>query len=226
MILWISVMILSKMRSQNNQHKFNVSIHQHPVSESVHPGDTVTLLCSVLSERRTPEIRMFWFRSDSGKSVPEIIYTRHRSNQCEIDSFMQSCTYSLTKIIVNQTDTGTYYCAVITCGRILFGDGTKINMIKQVDPVVIVLGVLLGVCVAIISSQAVLSHKKERYNCNREKELRDIKKEQPSSQDCDAVHLNYAALHFKKGKTKRERMKGEPPRDSVFTSVNCQLTTT
>ncbi|XP_052005701.1 tyrosine-protein phosphatase non-receptor type substrate 1-like [Xyrauchen texanus] len=114
--------------SQNNQHKFNVSIHQHPVSVSVYPGDTVTLLCSVSSKHTTADMTMFWFRSDSGKSVPEIIYTRNQSDQCEIDTFKQNCTYNLSKNIVSQTDTGTYYCALVTCGTILFGNGSKTKM--------------------------------------------------------------------------------------------------
>ncbi|XP_051505139.1 uncharacterized protein LOC127412637 [Myxocyprinus asiaticus] len=218
--------------SQNNQHKFNVSIHQHPVTESVYPGVTVTLLCSVLSKHTTADMKMFWFRSDSGKSVPEIMYTRNQSDQCEIDTFRQSCTYNLSKNIVSQKDTGTYYCAVVTCGKILFENGTKTNMgcadrpslsynisyVQPMDPVVIVLGELLGVCMALITIQAVLSHKKKRHYFNTV--LQDIEKEHPSSQDCDAVLLNYTAIHFKERKIRRGRVKGEVPQDSVYTSVN------
>ncbi|XDV37408.1 hypothetical protein PO909_007012 [Leuciscus waleckii] len=130
----------------------------------VHSGDTVTLMCSVLSEYNTADIRMFWFRSESGKS--EILYTQNKS---ETDS-AQNCTFSLSKNIVSQVDTGTYYCAVVTCGKILFGNGTKLNMVKPVDPLVMILSVLLGVCVVVITAQAILSHKKEKYYCNKEKE--------------------------------------------------------
>lgn len=113
--------------SQNNQYK-SVSVLQHPVSEPVQSGDTVTLLCSVLSEYNTADIRMFWFRSESGKS--EILYTHNQSNYCETDS-ARNCTFSLSKNIVSQMDAGTYYCAVVTCGKILFGNGTNINMGKS-----------------------------------------------------------------------------------------------
>ncbi|XP_058654230.1 novel immune-type receptor 13 isoform X2 [Onychostoma macrolepis] len=146
--------------------KNKVSVLQHPVSEPVRSGDTVTLQCSVLYERSTTDIRMFWFRSDSGKSFPEILYTYNQSNQCETDS-TRSCTFKLSKNISSQMDTATYYCAVVTCGKILFGNGTQINIIKPVDPLVIILSVLLGVCIIVITAQAVLSHKKERYYNNK-----------------------------------------------------------
>lgn len=113
--------------SHNNQYKSSVAVLQHPESETVHSGDTVTLMCSVLSEYNTADIRMFWFRSESGKS--EILYAQNQSNHCETDS-ARKCTFSLSKNIVSQMDTGTYYCAVVTCGNILFGNGTKLNMGK------------------------------------------------------------------------------------------------
>lgn len=106
-----------------------MSVLQHPESEPVRSGDTVTLQCSVLYEHSNTDLRMFWFRSDSGQSVPEILYTSNQSNQCETDS-TRSCTFKLFKNIHSQMDTGTYYCAVVTCGKILFGNGTRINMSK------------------------------------------------------------------------------------------------
>ncbi|XP_039504452.1 novel immune-type receptor 13 isoform X2 [Pimephales promelas] len=170
--------------SQNNQYKSHVSVLQHPESETVHSGDTVTLMCSVLSEYNTADIRMFWFRSEFGKS--EILYTQNQSNHCETDS-ARNCTFSLSKNIVSPMDTGAYYCAVVTCGKILFGNGTKLNMVKPIDPMVIILGVLLGACVVVITAQAILSHKKEKYYCNKEKGLEDTEKEHPTSQKISRV---------------------------------------
>lgn len=132
MILYISDVVLCikclhvYLGSHKNQYKSSVSVLQHPESEAVHTGDTVTLMCSVLSEYNTVDIRMFWFRSESGKS--EILYTQNQNNHCETDS-ARNCTFSLSKNI-SQMDTGTYYCAVVTCGKILFGNGTKLNMGK------------------------------------------------------------------------------------------------
>ncbi|XP_026103970.1 uncharacterized protein LOC113075460 [Carassius auratus] len=205
--------------SQNHRYESKVTVLQHPVSEPVQSGDTVTLRCSVLYEHSTKDIRMFWFRSDSGQSVPEILHTHNYSNQCETDS-TQSCTFKLSKNISSQMDTGTYYCAVVTCGKILFGNGTNINMVKPVDPLVIILGVLLGICVVVITAQAISSFKKEKYYNSKEKMLQDTEKEHPSSQDHDAVMLSYAALHFKKANNRRVRRKGETPQESVYSQIN------
>ncbi|KAI7801786.1 putative immune-type receptor 13 precursor [Triplophysa rosa] len=203
---------------KDTRHELYVSVLQRPASVSVHSGDTVMLMCSVLSERTSEDIRMFWFRSDSEKSVPQIIYTYNQSDQCEIDSATQNCTNNLYKDIVSQTDAGMYYCALITCGKILFGNGTKIHVEKSVESIVIILGVLLGVCVVVIITQAVSYHKKQRHYYNREN-VQDTDKEHPSSQDCDAVHLHYAAPHFKE--VKNRRMKGkEAPLDSVYSQLN------
>ncbi|XP_067313428.1 novel immune-type receptor 13 isoform X2 [Pseudorasbora parva] len=202
--------------SQNHQYKSNVSVLQHPVSEPVQSGDTVTLLCSVLSEYTATDIRMFWFRSESGKS--EILYTQNQSKTCETDP-APSCTFTLSKNIVSQMDTGTYYCAVVTCGKIIFGNGTNINIVKPVDPLVMILAVLLGVCVVVITAQAILSHKKDRYYCNKEKGPKDTEKEHPTSQDHDVVELSYAALHFKEKKNRRVRRKEETSQDCVYNQI-------
>nr|XP_055034462.1 immunoglobulin kappa light chain-like [Misgurnus anguillicaudatus] len=204
------------LKGSQNQQKFNVSVIQHPGSATVHPGESVSLLCSVLSELTTAEMRMFWIRSDSEKSAPQIIYTRNQSDQCEIKSATQNCTYNLSKDIFSQTDAGIYYCALITCGKIFFGNGTKINMEKPVDFIVIILGVLLGVCVVVITVQAASSHKQERY-CNREN-VQDFENEHPSSQGCEAVNLHYAAPHFKEGKNRKARHKDT--QESVYSQLN------
>ncbi|CAB1345277.1 unnamed protein product [Coregonus sp. 'balchen'] len=62
-----------------------------------------------------------------------IIYTHgDRSDQCEkspeAGSPTQSCVYNLPKRNLSLSDTGTYYCAVASCGEILFGNGTKLEI--------------------------------------------------------------------------------------------------
>ncbi|XP_056327643.1 uncharacterized protein LOC130240236 [Danio aesculapii] len=203
--------------SINNQHKSNVSVVQHPASQSVRSGDALTLICSVLSEHSTENIKMFWFRHDSGeKPVPEILYTHNQSLQCEKD-FTHSCTFNLSINTVRQMDTGTYYCAVATCGKILFGNGTKINMVEPVDPLLIILCVLLGVCVVVIIAQIISSHNKERQYS---KGLRNSERQHPSNQEQDTGQLNYAALNVIERKHRRVHRKAETPQDSVYSQVN------
>uniref|UniRef100_A0A8D0AF68 Ig-like domain-containing protein n=1 Tax=Sander lucioperca TaxID=283035 RepID=A0A8D0AF68_SANLU len=137
--------------NDRNQQKA-VYVKQSPETESVKPGDSVTLQCSLLSKTKgntdqcPGEHSVYWFRSGSGESHPGIIYT-HSDEEEE-----RSCVYSLSKTIQNSSDTGTYYCAVVTCGEILFGEGTKVETRSQLEPVVLVLGVLLACCVTVIAA--------------------------------------------------------------------------
>uniref|UniRef100_A0A3P8NKD1 Ig-like domain-containing protein n=1 Tax=Astatotilapia calliptera TaxID=8154 RepID=A0A3P8NKD1_ASTCA len=95
------------------------------------PGDTMTLQCSVFSDsdnKTCPgDLNILWVREGSDKSLPNIIYTdKNRSNECEKRSDHQkTCVYRFSKN-VSSSDAGTYYCAVATCGEILFGSGTTV----------------------------------------------------------------------------------------------------
>ncbi|XP_042349199.1 uncharacterized protein LOC121948028 [Plectropomus leopardus] len=126
-------------------------LKQSPETESVQLGDSVNLQCSLLSknEENTDECpgehRVYWFRSGSGGTHPSIIYTHSEERE------ERSCFYSLTKTIQSSSDTGTYYCAVVTCGEILFGEGTKVETRQHWDPVVSILSILLALCVIVIA---------------------------------------------------------------------------
>ncbi|XP_064181736.1 uncharacterized protein LOC135249945 isoform X2 [Anguilla rostrata] len=106
---------------------------QQPESESVQPGDSVTLQCTVHTETCAGEHSVYWFRQGSGESPPGIISTHGtRSDECQRSSGAvsptQSCVYNFPKRNLSPSDAGTYYCAVATCGEILFGNGTKLNV--------------------------------------------------------------------------------------------------
>ncbi|XP_047441679.1 signal-regulatory protein beta-2-like [Mugil cephalus] len=111
------------------------------VSDTVRPGDSVTLQCSVLSDSENKtcpgDLSVFWFRAGS-QTHPNIIYTDgDMSNKCEKRSETQKrCVYSFSKD-VSSSDAGTYYCAVATCGEILFGNGTKLETGSELVALVI-----------------------------------------------------------------------------------------
>ncbi|KAG9272285.1 hypothetical protein AMEX_G13256, partial [Astyanax mexicanus] len=199
----------------------NILVLQTPVSSSVPSGEAVNLQCTVLSEIRSAELRVFWFRSAAGSSFPEIIFTHHNnssssnnsSRQCEINS-----VYNFSKIIGNDNNTGIFYCAVQTCGRIIIGNGTTVNLVWPLDPVVMCLGAAVGVCVVVISVQAAINRKKKicEHCIGTFIQIFKITYEQ------DAEELNYAALNFSERKTKRTRkLKKEKSEDMLYSTVRC-----
>ncbi|XP_045578503.1 uncharacterized protein isoform X2 [Salmo salar] len=52
----------------------SMSVVQHPLSESVQPGNSVTLNCTIHTETCSGEHRAYWFRHGSGETRPGIIY--------------------------------------------------------------------------------------------------------------------------------------------------------
>uniref|UniRef100_A0A8C3A8H1 Ig-like domain-containing protein n=1 Tax=Cyclopterus lumpus TaxID=8103 RepID=A0A8C3A8H1_CYCLU len=109
---------LLAVNGKNQERSFYVK--QSPLTESVQPGDSVTLQCSLVSRNKEDRVQcpgehsVHWFRSGSGESHTGFIHT-HSDAQEE-----RSCDFSLSKTIHNSSDTGTYYCAVATCGKIHF----------------------------------------------------------------------------------------------------------
>ncbi|KAM9470388.1 uncharacterized protein Hap1MRO34_012368 [Clarias gariepinus] len=127
-----------------------VSVSQSSVLDSVPAGASVTLQCSVLSESRAAELQVLWFRAAPPQSHPQIIYTHHNSShQCESGSSTHTCVYNFSKNIYSHNDTGTYYCAVAACGKIIFGNGTRVQLEKSLDTLMISL-IALGVFVLIV----------------------------------------------------------------------------
>ncbi|XP_062855694.1 uncharacterized protein LOC134318687 [Trichomycterus rosablanca] len=139
--------------SVTGDQEFSISVFQN--SELDSEGSSVNLQCSVLSESRTAELEVLWFRSSAPQSRPQIIYTHQNSSshQCKKSSSTYSCVYNFSKNILN--DTGTYYCAVAMCGKIIFGNGTTVQL-ASVDYLWKFLAVALVVCITVIIVQSVL----------------------------------------------------------------------
>ncbi|XP_047441771.1 uncharacterized protein LOC125008530 [Mugil cephalus] len=112
----------------------DTAVTQYIQSDPVHPGDPVSLQCSVLSDSEkntcTEDHRVYWFRAGSDRSDHGLIYAqRNSTEECEQSTDAPSvkrCVYSFSKDM-SSSDAGTYYCAVATCGEILFGNGTKLD---------------------------------------------------------------------------------------------------
>nr|CAD59050.1 novel immune-type receptor 1c, allele 4 [Danio rerio]CAE17641.1 novel immune-type receptor 1c, allele 4 [Danio rerio] len=122
----------------------NTTVHQSLI-DTVDPGDSVNLQCSIFTESCAKNHSVYWFKQSSGH--PEgVIYTKgERNDRCKnsTESQTQSCVYSLHKNNISHSDSGIYYCAVDQCGEILFGRGTQLNIRENYDfnPVLLALGI-------------------------------------------------------------------------------------
>uniref|UniRef100_A0A674EDS4 Uncharacterized LOC115194322 n=1 Tax=Salmo trutta TaxID=8032 RepID=A0A674EDS4_SALTR len=169
----------------------NMPVIHQLVSESVQPGESVTLNCTIHIETCAGEHSVYWFRHGSGESHPGIIYTHgDRSDQCEKSlesgSPTQSCVYNLLKRNLSLSDAGTYYCAVGSCGEILFGSGTKLNIEGSVSRNTFILHVLYKL--------SDLACKTKLLFC--------------SSQSQDADSLHYVALNLSNKTNRSRRQRG------------------
>uniref|UniRef100_A0A671SN61 Ig-like domain-containing protein n=1 Tax=Sinocyclocheilus anshuiensis TaxID=1608454 RepID=A0A671SN61_9TELE len=121
-----------------------------------HIRDSVNLHCSVLTEKCVGNHSVYWFRHESGDTHAGIIYKHGNMNdQCEKssekDSHVQSCIYNLSKKNLGLSDAGTYYCAVATCGEILFGNGSRLEIGGEKNvPVLVATNILWLVIIAIL----------------------------------------------------------------------------
>ncbi|XP_076595890.1 signal-regulatory protein beta-2-like [Chaetodon auriga] len=190
------------VNDHKNQQK-SVYVKQSPETESVKPGGSMTLQCSLLSRNKDNTVQcpgehsVYWFRAGSGGSHPSIIYTNSSDEEEE-----RSCVYSLSQTVRDSSDTGTYYCAVVTCGQILFGEGTQVETREELCPLVIVLGTLLTCCVIVIVA-LIMNQKPVCGQCKREHAEHDRSAEaQPNNLDGEAAS-NYVTLAFPSRKRER-----------------------
>ncbi|KAM9426081.1 uncharacterized protein KZ484_016105 [Pholidichthys leucotaenia] len=91
--------------------------------ETIWPGGPVTLNCTVQTGSCDGEHNVYWF-TDSEESHPGLIYT-HDGCDRKPNTKGNTCDYTLP--VKNMNNSRTYYCAVASCGHILFGNGTKLH---------------------------------------------------------------------------------------------------
>ncbi|XP_024864886.1 junctional adhesion molecule A-like [Kryptolebias marmoratus] len=184
------------------------SVLEQPVSDSVQPGNSVTLNCTLLTGTSDGEHSAYWFK-DSGKSHLGMLYTSSR--QCVRSSEWGSpalrCVYSLSKRNVSLFDAGTYYCAVASCGQILFGTGTRLsvegNQQLLVHGVVAALVVSLIANIILCSSLCHVSRRKKLHSKGSHHQPETT----PDPENEGFTVVQYAALDFKKRQDRSSRQK-------------------
>ncbi|XP_034471281.1 immunoglobulin kappa light chain-like isoform X1 [Hippoglossus hippoglossus] len=178
-------------------------------SESIQPGGSVTLSCTVHTGTCDGEHSVYWFKN-SEEPQPGLIYTHgDRNDQCERkpDTQTHSCVYNLSMERLNRSHAGTYYCAVSACGHIVFGDGTKLEFDDEVNWLVYFLSGALGFTISLLL--AVLLYKINKRRCWRCSESR-TQPSSPSTTNAEgnqhADDLHYAALNVNvSSRSRRQR---------------------
>ncbi|KAI4901894.1 hypothetical protein NFI96_031882 [Prochilodus magdalenae] len=194
--------------------QLNISVLQTPVQGPVSPGESVTLQCTVLSEVRAADLRVLWFRAAAGQSFPEIIYTHQNSSsrQCEISSSTHSSVYSFSRNILNHHHTGTYYCAVAAFGKIIFGNGTAVELNSHDHQSMLI--VIMGVALVLSVMGNIWSWMSASCSGKSSQSVSNSFSEVLLDKDTYAEEFDVTALLFS------EKMKRSALEENVFTRVS------
>ncbi|XP_034092097.1 uncharacterized protein LOC117559439 isoform X2 [Gymnodraco acuticeps] len=173
------------------------SVHQS-TSEIIQSGDSVTLNCTVHTGSCDGEHSLYWFKHS--EDSPGLLYTRGgRNDQCERKPNTQThtCEYILPMESLNPSHAGTYYCAVASCGHILFGNGTKLDFEDEVDSLVYFLSGALAFNSILVVLLAFLVYTMKKINSCQSTES-EARLSTPFTANAegyrDANCLHYAAL--------------------------------
>uniref|UniRef100_A0A4W6BPQ0 Ig-like domain-containing protein n=1 Tax=Lates calcarifer TaxID=8187 RepID=A0A4W6BPQ0_LATCA len=199
-------------------------VHQSE-SETIQPGGSVTLNCTVHTGTCDGEHSVYWFKS-SEESHPGLIYTHgDRNDQCERKPNTQThtCVYNLPMKNLSFSHAGTYYCAVASCGHILFGNGTKLDIEDEVDSLVLLYflsGALTFTTILSVLLAFLLCKINKRNSCqSQESQARFSAHSTTNVELCqDEDNLHYAALSVNLPNRSR-RQRDNTENDCVYSSV-------
>ncbi|XP_018941324.1 novel immune-type receptor 4a [Cyprinus carpio] len=189
------------------------AVIQQSVLGVIKPGSNVTLRCSVEVKMCEKGIQLvYWYRRSSETIHPGMVYTHgDMNNECEKNSAasspMQSCLYKLPKMNVSLSDAGIYYCAVVICDEVLFGNGTTLVIEDEFNSermpyfIIIGLAVLCTVSFTINILLCIPLRRKDRTPQQIQTTNDDTTRVQYRNTD----DINYAALDLstKRGQRKR-----------------------
>ncbi|XP_028285559.1 uncharacterized protein LOC114451184 [Parambassis ranga] len=199
---------------------------QQPASDSVQPGSSTTLNCTVVNGSREGEDYVYWFRKDSQSSHIGVMYIHTHSSsssKCVTSSGSpaQSCMYSLSKRNVSLSDAGTYYCAVASCGEILFGRGTTLTVGGKLEGRFLLYYVVASLVVSVIMNiiLAAMLCKMAKHLCSEGSHPQLSTSEYTSdTQNEEVTTVQYAALEFKKRQSASSRPR-RTEEDTIYSGV-------
>ncbi|XP_032439517.1 immunoglobulin kappa light chain-like [Xiphophorus hellerii] len=203
----------------------NVQTLVHQVeSEAVQPGGHVTLTCTAETGSCDGEHSVYWFRNN-GESVPGLLYSRRgRNDQCgqKTQERTRSCRYSLLLQNLTGSQAGTYYCAVASCGHIVFGNGTKLGFKDEVNSMHLLTGALAFTSFLSFLQALLLFRIYRRKNSNTSEphsRLSHPDTRTAESEDQDEEDLQYAGLRLQKVYTSTGQDQRNEMIDCVYSAI-------
>lgn len=192
-----------------------MSFLQQSDSLSAERGASTSLKCTVLAGTVGANHTVYWFKKDSGEPHMGILYVHSHSGQCVQSSLpaRQSCVYSLSKDSVKQSDSGLYYCAVASCGEIVFGKGRRLDVAgsqREASPVRthVIAGLLVSVVLNLILL-GVLYQKlwRKSHQSQGSQRQQSTPEHATEIQNEDQSAVQYVALGLKKGRGTSRKQK-------------------
>ncbi|XP_026072711.1 uncharacterized protein LOC113052515 [Carassius auratus] len=189
------------------------AVIQQPMLNVIKPGSNVTLQCSVEGKMCENGVQLvYWYRRSSDSIHPGMVYTHgDMNNGCGKNSAasspMQSCLYNLPKMNVGLSDAGLYYCAVVTCDEVLFGNGTTLVIEDEFNsermPYFIIIGLAL-MCTVSFTINILLCIPLRRKD-RTPQQIQITNDDTTIVQYRNTDDVNYAALNLstKRGQRKR-----------------------
>uniref|UniRef100_A0A3B3DQU5 Uncharacterized LOC112139533 n=1 Tax=Oryzias melastigma TaxID=30732 RepID=A0A3B3DQU5_ORYME len=196
------------------------------MQEAAWTRDSVTLNCTVHTGSCDGEHRVYWFK-DSGDSHPGLIYTHGgRNDHCERNNNTKthSCFYELP--MENLDDSHVrIYCAVVSCGHILFGKMDRKDSAAPLNSVILhtLVGLLTIMSVLVVFLLFLLWKINKSNNCTSKEErspAAPLRSTEAENKDTESLH--YAAINVKRSNRSR-RQKNDLNTECVYTSVRQQI---
>ncbi|XP_041841401.1 signal-regulatory protein beta-2-like isoform X2 [Melanotaenia boesemani] len=177
------------------------AVHQ-PAVERLPLGESVNLSCLVFAHPCAGDQSLYWFRP--GGSQPAVMYPSDRQCTSLSDEKHQwtNCTFNIVIESASSSDAGTYYCALASCGEVVFGKGTRVEIVGSttISPLLVYfLGVALAISIIVLLLLAFIFYKLKSKLGICEGRVSDLTLSAASdtaSRDEDSLH--YAALSLKR----------------------------
>ncbi|KAM4536784.1 uncharacterized protein PAE49_021240 isoform 2-T2 [Odontesthes bonariensis] len=197
------------------------------IQASVHqPGGSETLNCTVHTGTCDGKHSVYWFK-DSEESHAGLLYTEGgRNDKCERNSNTQThtCVFNLPTENLNASCAGTHYCAVASCGHIVFGNGNKPDFTPQLNSADFLLHFLYGALAftTILNAFMAFSVYKLKRRSHRPFTESAARRSDPptaGAEGCqDADNLHYAAVRTQRFKRPRSQ-RNETLNQCVYSTV-------